>query len=124
MVLNVKAIVYNLLKNSATLTALVPVSRILYMYPKEFTTFPIVTYEETNQRTVEYADDDSQAVNSGIQIHVWTKNGSTSTISQIISGIMIADEWDLELSQDVGDPNFQIEHRVMRFSKVLNTGGI
>lgn len=121
MLYDVKKYVSSLLKSSATLTALVPASRIVFFYPKSFTDLPAISYEETNQRTADFADDSPGSVDSNVQIHVWTKNSSTNAISKVVTELMIADKWGLDFSQDLADPDQQIEHRVMRFVRKLTS---
>lgn len=121
--IGVKAWVYGkLTASTALVAALGSLDRIEYapdvMYP--ITDFPRVTYLETNQPTVENYDDAPKAVESAIEIHVWTASGvSTTTITGIIDSIMEGLLFNVDFSADVPEAETRINHRVLRYGRTL-----
>jgi len=117
--LDTKVYVYNALKNNTALvTALGSSSRIQYMYPNDFNTLPIITYQETNNRNIEFYDDAPSADESTIEIHVWT-NVSTSAISKLVDTVMTGILYARDFSADVPDPDTKIFHKVLRYRRSI-----
>jgi hypothetical protein len=121
--IGVKAWVYSkLAASTALVTALGSLDRIEYApavtYP--ITSFPRVTYMETNQPTSDYYDDAPETVESSIEIHVWTAEGiSTTTISGIVDGIMTGLLFNVDFSADIPEPETRVNHRVLRYGRTL-----
>lgn len=121
--IGVKAWVYSkLAASTALVSALGSLDRIEYApsvtYP--ITMFPRITYLETNQPSVDYYDDAPEAVESSIEIHVWTGEGvSTTTIAGIVDGIMLGLLFNVDFSADIPEPGTRINHRVMRYGRTL-----
>jgi hypothetical protein len=119
--IGVKKIVYDLMRNNAALvTALGNASKIVYMYPQNFNSLPLVTYQEVNQQDTEWAENLPTASESTIQIDVWTgENVSTTAIVTAVDNIFIGELWTRTFSADVPDPDVRIQHRVIRYVKVI-----
>lgn len=121
--IGVKAWVYGkLAASTALVTALGSIDRIEYApdvtYP--ITSFPRVTYLETNQPSSDNYDDAPKAVRSDIEIHVWTAQGiSTTTIAGIVDGIMAGLLFNTDYSADMMESETRINHRVMRYGRTL-----
>jgi len=117
--LDTKVYVYNALKNDAPLVAALGSStRIQYMYPNDFNTLPIVTYQETNNRNETFYDDAPVADESTIEIHVWT-NVSTSAISKLVDTVMTGILYARDYAADVPDPDAKIFHKVLRYRRSI-----
>ena len=119
--LSVKAwVAGKLAASTALVTALGSVDRIEFFYPTVPTDLPKVTYAETNQPSEAYYDDVSRAVESSIEIHVWTaKDVSTSAIATIIDSIMHGLLFNTDFSGDFQEPETRINHRVLRYRRLL-----
>lgn len=118
--LDSKAWVYGLLKNNTALTtALGSSDRIQYMYPNTFNTLPVVTYQEINNRNVEFYDNAAFADEITIQVGVWA-NTSTTALAKLVDAVFAANLFTRDFSSDVPEPDAKIYHRVMRFHRVIN----
>lgn len=119
--LNMKKYYQTLLSSSAELaTALGEGGEILSAYPDEVTKFPVVIYEDNNQKDVEFSDNLPNGTSASVRIHIFTKAESgyptTTTLGKIIHALFRADFWacgtNTELSEDDN-----VKHRVMDFSR-------
>lgn len=121
MLLGIKAWIYGKLTADATLqTALGGAGKIKYYYPNDFQSLPVLTYSEVNQRNLDGAffDNTYTAVETVIELHVWS-NASTTTIATAAANVMLANLFTMDSSQDVADPDSKIQHRVMRFRRLI-----
>ena len=115
--LDTKTFLYNALKNDATLVSVLgAASKIQFSYPNDFNALPIVTYEEINNRNVEFADNLPYADESTVQVDVWTNTGTTA-IAKIIDTILLPLFYTREFGADVPEPNAKIFHKVLRYSR-------
>ncbi len=94
-------------------------TKIQYMYPNSFTSLPVITYQETNQRNAQFYDNMAWADESTIQIDVWA-NVSTSTLAKQVDAIMANLLFTRDFSSDVPEPDAKIFHRVMRYRRTLS----
>jgi hypothetical protein len=125
--MDVKKYVYGLLSNSSALISALGTGSIVYAFPQTFAVLPIVSYEETNQRSTDdnYGDDFSLGCESDIQIDVWTKfETSTTAIVKIVDSIMESALFNIDFSGDFNEPENRIQHRVIRYSKKFLAGEI
>lgn len=125
--LDVKKYVYGLLIGSGTLTTALGAGKIVYAFPQTFAVLPIISYEETNQRSTDdnYGDDMSRGCESDIQIDVWTRfDTSTTAIVKIVDSIMEAALFNIDFSGDFNEPENRIQHRVIRYSRKFLAGEI
>ena len=121
--LNVGAFIYNLLTTSSALTALVSSSNILSSYPDAITIFPSVIFSD-EQRDIEFVDELPTASNSDVTIHVYVRDDTPYTISNVVCNLMKSIYWSCVSNVDSPDPDTAVRHRVMRFTRPLLTGDI
>lgn len=121
MLLAVKPYVYGLLTHDSGITALVPATRILYFYPNSFEALPIITYFEINQSDLDgqYYDNLEMAVESTIQIDIWTglTGASTSTIAAQVDRVMTGALFNKDFAGDMYEADTKIDHRIMRYRR-------
>lgn len=123
----VKAWVYGkLCVSTALVTALGSTDRIEFFYsalPAD--DFPKLTYSEPNQPTVMYYDNKPFAVDSTLEIHVWTAaNVSTTPVSEIVDDIMVGLLFNVDSSADFQEPETRINHRVLRYRRTLTASDL
>ena len=108
--------------NAALVAAVGSTDRIEYApsvtYP--ITTFPRLTYIESNQPSAANYDNAPTAVDSTIECHVWTADGaSTTTIAEALDVVMIANLFNVDFSEDFIEPGTRVNHRVLRYRRLL-----
>lgn len=115
--------IYSTLLSDKKIIALVPEENIFNSYPGEVETFPCIAFIDDNQSDGEYADNKHMADNCSVEIHIFTKKLedyiTSSEIGVIIAAVMNDDLWDCPMNREVSDPDPDVEHRVMRFSKSI-----
>lgn len=115
--------IYNNLLNDSRITALVPGDNILNAYPNEIENYPCIIFLDENQSDGEYADNKPSADRCSVKIHIFSKKldgyVTTSDISVIIAEVMNNDLWHCSQNGEIGDPDPDAEHRVMRFEKSI-----
>lgn len=120
--INAKEIYCTLLSNEKII-ALVSEDNIFNSYPGEVEIFPCIAFVDENQSDGEYADNKHMADNCSVEIHVFSKKlenyVTTSEIGGIIAEVMNDDLWHCSMNREIGDPQPDVEHRVMRFSKSI-----
>lgn len=91
---------------------------VVYQYPEEFATLPVVSYYNVAEKGGFYADN-SECIQDGyVQIDVWSKKpAECGELSIKINEIMTEDGWTRELSMDIPRKDENIYHRTMRFQK-------
>ncbi|MBQ2284441.1 MAG: DUF3168 domain-containing protein [Clostridia bacterium] len=113
--------IYNTLLNDETLTTVV--SNIFSAYPTAVETFPCIIFLDDNQRDREFSDNAPNASECSVQIHIFSKKiseyVSTAEVAVLVADIMHGDLWTCEQNGEVPDPDDEIEHRIMRFTKSI-----
>jgi hypothetical protein len=118
--LDVKSSIYTMLSTDATLLTLVPVDQITATYPNKITITPMILFRETNQPATGYYDDAPQAGDSVITVDVYTQIGeSTTEIIQRLDQLFENVLWHCEFSSDVPDPDANMNHRVLRYRRIM-----
>lgn len=121
--LEVKSWIYGKWIADAPLVAAVGgIDRIEYapsvIYP--ISVFPKLTYLETNQPSAANYDDAPKAVESTIECHIWTVEGSsTTTIAKVLDVIMIGLLFNVDFSEDLVEAETRVNHRVVRYTRLL-----
>jgi hypothetical protein len=118
-----KAFYYSKLIGDAALAALIgiPADHIVDAFPAEVLTFPLVIYLDDNQEDMEYADNKATMSRARVTIHIFTKSdmATTTSIAMEIARIFNASYFNCGTNGEVPDPNPDVRHRVMRFSREL-----
>jgi len=119
--LNMKKYYQSLLSSSQELAeALGANGEILSAYPDEVTKFPVVIYEDNNQRDIEYSDNLPWGTGASVRIHIFTKAvagfPTTYALGRIIADLFRADYWNCGINTELSE-NDNIKHRVMDFSR-------
>ena len=112
-----------ILTSSGSVIALVPATRIYKTWFPSNPTFPLITYQKTNDYNddEDYFDNEAKADNVEMECHVFTPpNTSTFTISNAVDTAVKAAGYNRDFSADLQDPG-DYGHTVMRYSKRTNT---
>lgn len=121
--LNVKKYMFALLTSNTKLTELLGEGRILSAYPQEVETFPLVVYEDSGQRDVEFSDNLPEGTDVSVRIHIFTKTltdyPTTAQIGSLVHEIMRADFWACTLNTETSDVSENIRHRIMDFKRAF-----
>jgi hypothetical protein len=105
--------------NAATVTALVPATRIYKTWFPASATFPLITYQKTNDYNddADYFDNEAKSDHVEIECHVFTlPNTSTFAIANAVDTAVKASGYNRNYSADLQDPG-DYGHTVMRYSK-------
>ena len=120
--INVKAI-YNELLNNPSILELVDDNSIFDGYPTTIEQFPCICFVEDGQTDTEYADNRHTFENCAVQVHIYTKalDGypTTSEIGVRVADVFNENYWHCRDTKEVSDPNDDVKHRVMNFSKQI-----
>jgi hypothetical protein len=115
--LDAKKFLYDALRNDSSLVSVLgSASKIQFMYPNDFNALPIVTYQEIENRNVEFYDNSAFADESVVQVDVWSNTGTTA-IAKLIDAVLLPLLYTREFSADVPEPDAKIFHRVIRYSR-------
>lgn len=121
--LNVKKYMFTLLTSDAELSGLLGEGHIVSTYPQKVTIFPLVVYEDSGQRDVEFSDNLPEGTDTSVRIHIFTKTLSdyptTAKIGEIVHRIMRADFWACTLNTETSDVSDNIRHRIMDFKRAF-----
>lgn len=121
--LNVKEYMFTLLTSQAELTQLLGEGHIVSAYPQEVKTFPLVVYEDSGQRDVEFSDNLPEGTDVSVRIHIFSKTLSdyptTAEIGILVHRIMRADFWACTLNTETSDVSDNIRHRIMDFKRAF-----
>ena len=121
--LNVKEYMFTLLTSDSELSELLGEGHILSAYPQEVKTFPLVVYEDSGQRDVEFSDNLPEGTDVSVRIHIFTKTltdyPTTAQIGSLVHGIMRADFWACTLNTETSDVSDNIRHRIMDFKRAF-----
>lgn len=119
--LNMKKYYQTLLSSSSELAeALGEGGEILSAYPDEVTKFPIIIYEDSNQRDVAFSDNLPQGTSASVRIHIFTKAVSgyptTTALGKIVHNIFRTDFWACGANTEISEDD-NVKHRIMDFSR-------
>lgn len=121
--LNVKKYMFTLLTSDAELSELLGEGHIVSAYPQEVKTFPLVVYEDSGQRDVEFSDNLPEGTDVSVRIHIFTKTltdyPTTAQIGSLVHEIMRADFWACTLNTETSDVSDNIRHRIMDFKRAF-----
>ena len=121
--LNVKKYMFTLLTSDAELSELLGEGHIVSAYPQEVKTFPLVVYEDSGQRDVEFSDNLPEGTDVSVRIHIFTKTltdyPTTAQIGSLVHRIMRADFWACTLNTETSDVSDNIRHRIMDFKRTF-----
>lgn len=121
--LNVKEYMFTLLTSDAELSELLGEGHILSAYPQEVKTFPLVVYEDSGQRDVEFSDNLPDGTDVSVRIHIFTKTltdyPTTAQIGSLVHRIMRADFWACTMNTETSDVSDNIRHRIMDFKRAF-----
>jgi len=120
--INTKEIYMNLLSDEK-ITVVVSEDNILNAYPASIENFPCIVFIDENQSDEQYADNFPTTNRCDVTIHIFSKKldeyVTTSEISVIIAKVMNDNLWHCSMNKEITDPNPDVEHRVMDFSKSI-----
>lgn len=119
--LNMKKYYQTLLSSSTELAETLGTNgEIMSAYPDEVTVFPLVVYEDTNQKDVAFSDNLPQGTEASVRVHIFTKSlsgyATTTTLGSIIHELFRSDYWSCTANTEVVDDD-NIKHRVMDFKR-------
>jgi len=121
--LNVKKYMFTLLTSDAELSELLGEGHIVSAYPQEVKTFPLVVYEDSGQRDVEFSDNLPEGTDVSVRIHIFTKTltdyPTTAQIGSLVHRIMRADFWACTMNTETSDVSDNIRHRIMDFKRAF-----
>jgi len=108
-----------ILIGASAVTALVPATRIYKTWYPASATFPLITYQKTNDYNDDenYYDNEAKSDNVEMECHVFTApNTSTFAICNAVDTALKAALYNRDYSADLQDPG-DYGHTVMRYSK-------
>lgn len=114
--INIKKIVNDLLDN----TSLEGIN-IYCGYPNEIEQFPAVVFFEDGQREIERADNKAKWNECEVEINIFTKKldgyKTSNEIAFKLNEIFYNDDWSCLNNKEIGDPDNEVEHRVLNYRK-------
>jgi hypothetical protein len=120
---NVGKFIYDTLRNSTTLTALVPATSQFPSRPEKIVLFPSIYYSD-EQRDCEFVDNLPAGDNADITIDVYIRDDSPYAITKVICDLMKGLYWACTTNIDAPDPDTAIRHRHLIFTRPLLAGDI
>ena len=119
--LNMKKYYQTLLSSSSELAALLGQNgEILSAYPDEVTKFPVIIYEDSNQRDIAFSDNLPNGTSASVRIHIFTKalNGysTTTAFGKVIHNLFRSDFWTQTANTELSEDD-NVKHRIMDFSR-------
>lgn len=119
---NAKALIRTALVADATLTALVPATRILSAWPDVEPTYPIIVIQLIDSFVADMSlfDDQPYSDQVSIQIDAWNKPGlSLTAIFNAINAVMEAQRWNRDSAIELVEPETKLQRLTCRYSNVL-----
>jgi len=117
---NLKEIAFGIL-NDSRLTDIV--EDVLDAYPNLIKNFPTVIFQDTNQRDIEFADNNPMASSGEVTIHIFTKAiegyATTSEIAEVVYGLMKENYFSCSSNSEIPAESDDVRHRVMVFRNNL-----
>ena len=115
---NVKRIVNDLLDNAELTTRQI---ETFCGYPDTIESFPLVCWYEDGQTELEFSDNQPNANNCEIEVHIFTKKLSgyltTNEIASILYTIFRNADFVCFNNREVADPENEVEHRILNYRK-------
>ena len=103
---------------NATLTALVPSSRIMAAWPTVWSTLPIISINELNNFVDDYRDNTPASDVVEIEVQIFCEqNKSTADIATAVDNVLIPDGWNRDYSEMLFLEGQTVNRRVMRYSR-------
>jgi len=109
----------SVLTGASAVTNLVPATRIYKSWFPTGATFPLITYQKTNDYNDDddYFDNEARSDHAEIECHVFNlPNTSTFAICNAVDTALKAAGYNRDYSADLPDPG-DYAHTVMRYSK-------
>jgi hypothetical protein len=125
--LNLKKYYLTLLSSSTELATLLGENgAILSAYPDEVTKFPVIIYEDSNQRDLAFSDNLPQGTGARVRVHIYTKTvkdyPTTTALGDVIHKLFRSDYWTCEANTELSEDD-NIKHRVMDFTREFYDNG-
>ena len=118
-----ETLIYTALSTDAALLALVGTTEhISSAFPEKVTIWPYIVYRELNQRDSEFGDNLPIANDSTMVVDVFVKDADVYPYAKAVADIFRALFWTCEYSENTPDPDVRVQHRVMRFNRLLFAG--
>lgn len=119
--LNMKKYYQTLLSSSSELAALLGANgEILSAYPDEVIKFPVIIYEDSNQRDIAFSDNLPNGISASVRIHIFTKAisgySTTTAFGDIIHKLFRDDFWTQTVNTELSEDD-NVKHRIMDFSR-------
>lgn len=122
MMVNAKEIC-NALLQDGDVAGLVGNENLYNAYPALIEEFPSVIVLDENQRDAEFADNMPMVSVCTVALHIFTKSiegyPTSSEIGIAAAGVMNSDFWHCVQNGEVADPQPDVEHRIMKFTKAV-----
>lgn len=114
---------YNQILSDERITALIPGESIFNSYPNDEENYPCIAFVDENQRDTEYNENKPGASSCVVMIHIFSKKldgyVSTASVAEKVADVFHEELWNCSQNREVGDPNPDVEHRVMVFEKSI-----
>ena len=107
--------VYSALKNSPSVTALVPGGIHPIRNPDSVLKYPYITFFEVSNQETESADDEEYANDREIQVDIWSKSGTVS-VTKAVQKVMRALGFTHQCMPDDYEDGTKIFHKPIRFT--------
>lgn len=96
-------------------------AKLVYAYPENFNSSPIISYYELSNNSGFRADNAEQSQIARVQIDIWSaKKAEPGSLAIAVNEVMQADGWIRELSRDLpkgSDDKYY--HKTMRYKKEI-----
>lgn len=119
--MNLKKYYKDLLFDNSLIEILGSQNKIVSAYPQEVKIFPLVVYEDSNSRDIEFSDNLPNGTSASVRVHIFTKTlaeyPTTTEIAEIVKSIFRNDFWSNTLNQETSDVQDNVRHRILDFTK-------
>lgn len=110
--------------NSALVTALGGVDRIVTAWPNSFETLPMLICMEDLQGNSDFYDNTVTGNRVGFTLHVCTAwTAKTTTIAKLVDAVLSPLLWTLTGSGDQDDAKTRVRRRIMKYERSALTEG-
>lgn len=97
----------------------IPDAAVVFYYPDDFKTLPVISYYELSTGTGASWDNAEQAQRSHVSIDIWGRSGAEcGRLAQEVDALMQRELWKREMSRDM-IPQDNIYHKTMRFCRLI-----
>lgn len=117
--LNATDWIYSKLSGDAALTALLSSSGVVYVYPNDFETLPVLAYYVTQQESlINFWDNVPNGNDLYVILDIYCRNDqNTTSIAQAVDTIMTSLLFTLDLCEPLGDTEAKTQHLTLRYSR-------